>query len=187
MSEEEKRDDSPAEEEQSPEEEPSAEEAPAPPAAEAPKAPEPPPPPARPAAAGPEKEEMMVQSQREGASNFLSMMAIAVALGSLLLTAFFAYAKARPASGAKWMSEFQRSTTQELNALTARLVDLEATVSELKSQERSAVDINTLDLKKSLVSLREVGRQTTGDTSKRVEQVEGALKALINELEAKGR
>ncbi|MFQ6671983.1 MAG: hypothetical protein ACE5KY_01685 [Candidatus Tectimicrobiota bacterium] len=47
--------------------------------------------------------------------------------------------------------------------------------------------VNTLDLKKALVSLREVGKNTTGRTSKKVQQVEGALKALINDLEAQGR
>lgn len=178
MSEEEKRETSP------PEEKPSSEDAPEAPSAEAPKAPKPSPPPV---SASPRKEEMMVQSHKEGAGNFLAMMAIAVALGSLLLTAFFAYAKARPSGSAKWVTEFQRTTTQEINALTARVIDMEAALQELKSQSGRTSDINTLDLKKSLVSLREVGRQATGDTRKRVEQVEGALKALINELEAKSQ
>jgi uncharacterized protein HemX len=180
MSEEEK------EETSSPEEKPSSEEAPEAPSAEAPKTPKPPPPPPPPAVS-PRKEETMIPSHKEGAGNFLAMMAIAVALGSLLLTAFFAYAKARPSSDANWALKFQRTTTQEINTLTARIIDLEAAVQELKSQGGSTGEISTLDLKKSLVSLREVGRQASGETRKRVQQVEGALKALINELEAKGQ
>lgn len=178
MSEEEK------EESQPPEEKPSPEEAPAGPPDEAPEAPKTTP---APAAAAPKKEETMVQSQREGAGNFLAMMALAVALGSLLLTAFFAYAKGRPTGTAKWLSEYQRTTTQEMNALTARVIDLEAAVQELKALRSQTGAVDTLDLKKSLVSLREVGQQTTGETRKRVQQVEGALKALINELEVKGQ
>jgi uncharacterized protein HemX len=178
MSEEEKQ------EMQPPEEEPSPEEAPADPPEEVPKAPKPTP---APATEAPKKEEMMVESQREGAGNFLSLMALTVALGSLLLTAFFAYAKARPASSAKWLTEYQRTTTQEMNAITARVIDLEAAVQEIKALRGGTGEVDTLDLKKSLVSLREVGRQTKGDTRKRVEKVEGALKALINELEAKGK
>ena len=178
MSEEEKREASP------PEEKPSTEDAPTGPSAKAPKPQKPSPAPAKPSA---RKEEIMVQSQRDGAGNFLAMMALAVALGSLVLTAFFAYAKVGPSSTAKWATEFQKTTTQQIKALTARVVELEATAQELKAKQGSGGAVNTLDLKKALVSLRDVGRQTSGDTRKRVQQVEGALKALINELEAKSQ
>lgn len=129
----------------------------------------------------------MAQPHKEGAGNFLALMALAVALGSLVLTAFFAYSKARPASTAKWAAELQKTTTQEINALTARMIDLEASMQDLKSQRGRAASVETLDLKKALVSLREVGLQTTGETRERVQQVEGALKALINDLEAKSQ
>jgi hypothetical protein len=129
----------------------------------------------------------MLKPPREGAGNFVAMMALAVALGSLVLTAFFAYAKGRPAGGSAQIAEVQVSTGKQLNALSARVAGLEASIEELQAMRGRAAAVNTLDLKKALVSLREVGRHTSGATSKKVEQVEGALKALINELEAKGQ
>ena len=71
--------------------------------------------------------------------------------------------------------------------MAARVGGLEASTKELQAMRGRGAAANTLDLKKALVSLREVGRHTSGATSKKVEQVEGALKALINELEAKGQ
>lgn len=154
-----------------------------------PKAPEPasggPPPPAAPAA--PRKEDVMLKPLREGSGNFVAMMALAVALGSLVLSAFFAYAKGRPAISAARITEVQVSTGKQLNALSSRVAGIEASVNELQAMRGRGAAVNTLDLKKALVSLREVGRHTSGATSKKVEQVEGALKALINELEAKGQ
>lgn len=167
-----------------PEEKPSREDA----ASESPpKAQEAPKPPPAPAPPSPRKEETMVKPQREGAGNFVSMMALAVAIGSLILSAFFAFTKARPRSSAKWVTEMQKTTSKELNALSTRVAGLEATAKELQALRGRAAVLNTLDLKKALVSLREVGRQTSGETSRKVEQVEGALKALIHELESKGR
>lgn len=152
-----------------------------------PKAPEPasggPPPPAAPAA--PRKEDVMLKPLREGSGNFVAMMALAVALGSLVLSAFFAYAKGRPAGTTAQIAQIQVSTGKQINALSARVAGLEASTKELQAMRGAAA--NTLDLKKALVSLREVGRHTSGATSKKVEQVEGALKALINELEAQGQ
>lgn len=154
-----------------------------PPSAEAPReAPAPEVPTAEPPPS-PKKEETMVKPAREGAGNFLAWLALAVALGSLVLTGFFAYAKARPRAMPSWARQMQQTTTQELNALTARVVELEAAVKELQAQRGPIGFSSTLDLKKALVTLREVGRQVAGKTRKRVEQIEGALKALINELE----
>lgn len=129
----------------------------------------------------------MLKPPREGASNFVAMMALAVALGSLVLSAFFAYAKGRPAISAARIAEVEASTGKQIGTLAARVAGIEASVNELQAMRGRGAAINTLDLKKALVSLREVGRHTSGATSKKVEQVEGALKALINELEAKGQ
>ncbi len=129
----------------------------------------------------------MLKPLREGAGNFVAMMALAVALGSLVLSAFFAYAKGRPAGTAARIAEVQASTGKQLIALSGRVAGLEASVNELQATRGRGAAVNTLDLKKALVSLREVGRHTSGATSKKVEQVEGALKALINELEAQGQ
>jgi hypothetical protein len=114
-------------------------------------------------------------------------MALAVAIGSLLLTGFFAFGKARPRGSAKLVAEIKKTTSGRFKALTARIAGLEAAVKELKTLGGQASMVNTLDLKQALVSLREVGKHSSGETTKRVEQVEGALKALINELESKGR
>ncbi|MCZ6660807.1 MAG: hypothetical protein O6916_05175 [bacterium] len=190
MSEKDKKGDSPSEKKPSPKDAPpkpppEAKEAPKPPpeAKEAPKPPPPPPPPP----ADPRKDEVMVKPRREGGGNFISTMALAVALGSLLLTGFFAFAKARPRGNTKLVAEIKKTTSGEFKTLTARVAGLEAAVKELKTLGGQAGMVNTLDLKQALVSLREVGKHSSGETTKRVEQVEGALKALINELEAKGR
>ncbi len=129
----------------------------------------------------------MVKPRTEGVGNFISTMAMAVAIGSLLLTGFFAFGKTRPRGNAKLVAEIKETTSGELKALKARVAGLEASVNELKTLGGQASMVNTLDLKQALVSLREVGKHSSGETTKRVEQVEGALKALINELEAKGR
>ncbi len=180
MSEKDKKGDSPPEKKPSPK---GAAPKPPPKAKEAPKPPPPPPPPP----ADPIKDEVMVKPRREGGGNFISTMALAVALGSLLLTGFFAFGKARPRGTAKLVAEIKKTTSGELKALAARVAGLEAAVKDLKTLGGQASMVNTLDLKQALVSLREVGKHSSGETTKRVEQVEGALKALINELEAKGR
>lgn len=128
----------------------------------------------------------MVTPKTEGAGNFVATMALAVALGSLALTGFFAYAKSRPADSATQVAKIQ-TTKKELRALTTRVGSLEASMKELQTLQRSAGVVNTLDLKKALVSLREVGKNTSGPTNKKVQKVEGALKALINDLEAQGQ
>ena len=180
MSEKEKKGDSPSEKKPSPKD---AAPKPPPEAKEAPKPPPPPPPPP----ADPRKDEVMVKPRTEGGGNFISTMAMAVAIGSLLLTGFFAFAKARPRGNDKLVAEIKKTTSGKLKALTARVAGLEAAVKDLKTLGGQASMVNTLDLKQALVSLREVGKHSSGETTKRVEQVEGALKALINELEAKGR
>ena len=180
MSEKEKKGDSPSEKKPSPKD---AAPKPPPEAKEAPKPPPPPPPPP----ADPRKDEVMVKPRTEGGGNFISTMAMAVAIGSLLLTGFFAFAKARPRGNAKLVAEIKKTTSGQIKALTARVAGLEAAVKDLKTLGGQASMVNTLDLKQALVSLREVGKHSSGKTTKRVEQVEGALKALINELEAKGR
>ncbi len=180
MSEKDKKGDSPSEKKPSPKE---AAPKPPPKAKEAPKPPPPPPPPP----ADPIQDEVMLRPQREGGGNFISMMALAVALGSLLLTGFFAFAKTRPRGNAKLVAEIKKTTSGEIKAMKARVAGLEAAVKDLKTLGGQASMVNTLDLKQALVSLREVGKHYSGETTKRVEQVEGALKALINELEAKGR
>ena len=129
----------------------------------------------------------MLKPQREGGGNFISTMAMGVAIGSLLLTGFFAFGKARPRGSAKLVAEIKKTTSGRFKTLTARIAGLEADVKELKTLGGQASMVNTLDLKQALVSLREVGKHSSGETTKRVEQVEGALKALINELETKGR
>lgn len=182
MSEKDKKGDSPSEKKPSPKDAPPK---PPPEAKEAPKPP--PPPPSPPPPADPRKDEVMLKPQREGGGNFISTMALAVALGSLLLTGFFAFGKARPRGSAKLVAEIKKTTSEELKAMTARVAGLEAAVKDLKTLGGQASMVNTLDLKQALVSLREVGKHSSGETTKRVEQVEGALKALINELEAKGR
>ncbi len=182
MSEKEKKGDSPSEKKPSPKGAPPK---PPPEAKETPKPP--PPPPSPPPPADPRKDEVMLKPQREGGGNFISTMALAVAIGSLLLTGFFAFGKARPRGSAKLVAEIKETTSGELKALKARIAGLEASVKELKALRGQASMVNTLDLKQALVSLREVGKHSSGETTKRVEQVEGALKALINELETKGR
>ncbi len=180
MSEKPKKGDSPSEKKPSPKD---AARKPPPKAKEAPKPPPPPPPPP----ADPIKDEVTLRPQREGGGNFISTMALAVAIGSLLLTGFFAFGKARPRGSAKLVAEIKKTTSGRFKALTARIAGLEAAVKELKTLGGQASMVNTLDLKQALVSLREVGKHSSGETTKRVEQVEGALKALINELESKGR
>ncbi|MFQ6671984.1 MAG: hypothetical protein ACE5KY_01690 [Candidatus Tectimicrobiota bacterium] len=60
----------------------------------------------------------MAKLKTEGAGNFVAMMALAVALGSLALTGFFAYAKARPTGAATQVAKMRETTTKELKVLT---------------------------------------------------------------------
>ncbi len=124
-----------------------------------------------------------VASDRDMAKT-IAYMALGVAVVTVTLLGVYVYGSMRPMPILKELTKAQASTAEEVKELQRAMKGFTINVNAIEQTiRRDRRKSSVLDLKRSLISIQEVGKQAPASLRPKIKAIEEQLDRLINEVD----